>query len=34
MTHTFRRSVMPSLTGEFEVTSWDEEPYAQREGER
>ncbi len=25
---------MPSLTGEFEVTSWNEEPYAQREGER
>ena len=25
---------MPSLTGEFEVTSWNEEPYAQRDGER
>jgi hypothetical protein len=25
---------MASLTGEFEVTSWNEEPYAQREGER
>jgi hypothetical protein len=25
---------MASLTGEFEVTSWNEEPYAQRDGER
>jgi hypothetical protein len=25
---------MASLTGEFEVTSWNEEPYAEREGER
>jgi len=25
---------MTTLTGEFEVTSWNEEPYAQREGER
>jgi hypothetical protein len=25
---------MASVTGEFEVTSWNEEPYAEREGER
>jgi hypothetical protein len=34
MTHTFKGDVvMPSLTGEFEVTSWNEEPYVQREGD-
>lgn len=25
---------MTGLTGEFEVTSWNEEPYAERDGER
>jgi Protein of unknown function (DUF3224) len=34
MHSTTKGGPMASLTGEFEVTSWNEEPYAQREGER